>query len=355
MGLYSTNRVASVAESSDALIESMDWTPDFSIGSVMEAVIQIHENDAKMFDSLIECDFISANNISIMTEAEAEQANSANDEKKKSKIGEKIHAIIEAIKNFIQKAAANAIAKITDFVKSDQKIYNAYKDVLKVENLKDFEGIKDFAYPSNKLDSKNIKELGDQVEKFVSVAKNAKTRDAIDSAHETFQNESDKIINKINAEIAWGFQEKQSAWKPNQEQIGEMLGVVKNASAIIKGIKEHTAVIIGELKKLQNDAKAVLKSKAETSETEVYIANKMFQVASSSAKLFSKEFAAYNRTATKQIAAYRKAVILCGRAAAKSAKGTDESKSDKTVEQEAAAMYVLGESSDAYVYECLAY
>ena len=87
MGLYSTNRVASVyTESTDAIIRNTDWTPDFRVGSMMEACIEIHENDAKMFDSLIECDFLSSQNYNVMTEADAEEANKTGNEVKKRRL-----------------------------------------------------------------------------------------------------------------------------------------------------------------------------------------------------------------------------------------------------------------------------
>ena len=364
MGLYSTNRVSSVtesSESSDALIESMDWTPDFSIGSVMEAVIQIHENDAKMFDSLIECDFISANNNSIMNEAEAEEANNSANETKANKIGDKIHAIIEAIKNFIQKAASNFIAKIVDLTKSDKKIYDTYKDVLKIENLKDFEGIKDFRFPKTMLNSDNIKSI-DNVKNFSKEFVDKITRsDDIESIKDTYG----KFETKCNEEVE-SFEkleeesfEAATTWKPSETwQIKRMLESVSTASSTIKEIKQTAAKTIAALKEFQascKKAKIGIFAKKKAGDVEVYKMKTLYDIASKTTQLFSKEFGVYTRTATKQIAACRKATILCGRAAKKAVKGEDVNKTEENVNQESATMYVLGESSDAYVYECLAY
>ena len=102
-----------------------------------------------------------------------------------------------------------------------------------------------------------------------------------------------------------------------------------------------------------------MNSKNKNSEEEVYIAKKIYDVASASAKLFSKEFNAYSRMVSKQIAAFRKATIICGRAAAKQAKHDDKRAPEDDIsilpKSEAADIYVLGESSDEYVFECLGY
>lgn len=349
MGVYSTNRIGSVEESID--IDSLDWTPDFSIGSTLEAAIQIHENDARMFTSLIECDFVSAARGG-MSFTEAVTVNQA----KKNKIKEKIHSIFEAIKNFIQKAASNLIAKIIDLVKADKKIYESYKDVLNISNLRGFTGIRDFAYPAAVSGNELMGNFRGATDKFINAARKAETREQIDNAYEVFNGEAVRLIKQLDAEVSFGFNEKVAAFIPNAAQISEMLGVVKNASNIIKGIKKHTAYIIGELKKLQKESKAAIKSTGEDKEEEVYIAKKIYDVASASGKLFSKEFNTYQRMVSKQIAAFRKATIICGRYAAKYAKG-NQPREDISIlpNQESAIVQVLGEVSDDYVYECLGY
>ena len=86
MGLYSNNKVAAVAANESASvneemsniikeIEECAYDPEF--GDIMEAAIQIHENDQRMFDTLIGLDFASAVNESVMLEGDAEEANNA--------------------------------------------------------------------------------------------------------------------------------------------------------------------------------------------------------------------------------------------------------------------------------------
>lgn len=354
MGLYSTNRVAAVNEFDESIndiIESTDWTPDFSIGSVMEAVIQIHENDAKMFDSIIECDFISAQNSMILTEADAAQANDAADKQKKIKIGEKIKNIIDSVINFIKKVASNVIAKIVDLTKSDAKLVATYKNVLTVENLKDFKGIPEIMVPGGEINKDIIDRIGKTIDVFCTDAKTAKARVRIDNLYDEFKRDINNFINEVDANAVWGL-EKKTNWKfESDSQIKDAIMTVQGGSIQIKKIKENAAKIIAQLKKLKSSMNSIVNSKAETTEDEVYIANKAYSAASESVKALSKAFSVYNKYITKQLSSWRKAVILCGRAAAKAVKG--EKATDNV--EESMVMYALGEASDQYVIESLEY
>ena len=99
MGIYSTNRIDGLS----SFGESIDFSdPALLHGpSLMEACIEICECDQNMFETLIEFDFMSENNLRTMTESEAVALNEATD-------GGKISGIIEKIKEVVSKAI-NAI------------------------------------------------------------------------------------------------------------------------------------------------------------------------------------------------------------------------------------------------------
>lgn len=374
MGLYSTNRVASVyTESTDAIIRNTDWTPDFRVGSMMEACIEIHENDAKMFDSLIECDFLSSQNYNVMTEADAEEANKAGNEVKKRKITDKIKDIVNACINFLKKAASNFIAKIIDLVKSDEKIVSAYEKDLTVENLKNFKGIRDFAFPSGNFGwdfmggSKSLEEVIDKMKNIETPEDVNKITDLMNSFIEDINldkmdfDKDDKFYSSKDAKKEnFGFYPKQRMWKPNAIDIKTMLSETKNGKESIKKTKEAAAKIMAQLKTIIGVSQSVL-NKKDSSELSVDIANRLYNVASRCTKILSKEFSAYTRILTKRLAAYRKATILCGRAALKAAKGEtndttaeEKEETNESINSES-VLYALGESSDAYVFECLGY
>lgn len=368
MGLYSTNKVASVAmqESSvdemlnESIREIEECTFDPEFGDVLEAAIQLHENDKRMFDALIECDFISAVNESVMLEAEAEEANAAADEKKKGKIGETIEKIYTAVIEFIKKAAANVIYKITDLVKADKKLYELYKPVLTMDNLKDFTGIADFAFPKAMINKESLKDVDAAKQfsvEFNNQAMKAETKEDIDSFFEEFAKKLSETEEKFKSMSGDGtyFEERQEKWVPSEDwQLKKMLNVLSSASDTIGEIKNHAAQVMGVLKGLKAQAKSATKvNKKEAGEVEVYKLNKIYKASSATCSLFSKEFKVYTSLAMRQIAACRKAAILCGRYALKKSKG--EAATEEKAAQESMVMWAIGESSDMYVAECLGY
>lgn len=373
MGIYSTNKLANVAavdeETASIIAEVEECVADPGFGDIMEAVIQIHENDQRMFDTLIGLDFVSSMNEAVMLEEEATRTNAAADEKKASSIGEKISQIWDAIINAIKKACANIIAKIVALVKGDKKIYETYKPVLTMNNLEGFPGIQDFAFPNAQITDEGLadKELakgftGD----FLSAVTKAENREDIDRAWEGFDKkvkERQESFSKLGEDSTY-FGTKEKLWKPTQEwQLKKMLGVVSGAADTISAIKGKTVAVIGTLKGLKRDAKSATISKKKGGEVESYKMNKLYLAASTTCKLFSKEYKAYTVIAMKQIAACRKAAILCGRYALKKSKNastdakadTNTATSEEQNVEESALMWIIGESSDAYVAEMLGY
>lgn len=372
MGLYSNNRVAGiVAEAAktpeqdlslESFIKEIEETAfDPTFGHVLEAAILLHENDKRMFDTLIECDFISVTNEAVLLEEEAAEANGKANESKFAKIGEKIHTIFENIMNWIKKAAANVIYKITDIVKADKKLVETYKPVLTLDNLKEFPGIRDFAFPKAMVDKESLKSVENAkgfATSFTQTIKSAEERDVVDTAFKEFEEAINKEVesfkNMTKDETYFGA--KEELWKPTEDwQIKKMINSVTSASDTIKEIKTHSATVLKALKQLQSEAKSALihgKNKKAAGEVEVYKMNTLYQVASKTCNMFTKEFNAYTHLAAKQIAACRKATILCGRYALKASKGVKVE--EEKVAEESAIMNALGESSDMYVFECFA-
>lgn len=360
MGLYSSNRLEgiSVEETAQYIKEIEETAVDPSFGSVMETVMMMHENDKNMFDSLIECDFISATNENVMNEADAEAANDAGNETKKNKILEKIKEIIAAAGRAMKQAAQNIISKLLDIVKADAKLVGTYEKTLTMANLDGFSGIANFRFPKAAVTAdslKNVKLASEFTSDFNTAVQKAEERDIIDNAWKTFEDKvqnAEEEIKKLGEDDTY-FNAKEDSWKPTSDtQIKAMLNSTKNANDTIKEIKNHAATVLAELKKIENAAKSAMKSgkKGKAGETEVYKLTKMYNAASKTVRLFSKEFSAYTNIAVRQVAAYRKATIICGRYALKKSKG--EATNEAT---EAIFNAALAESSDTYVFECFAY
>lgn len=367
MGVYSQNRTKSlVAESvvneHDAIVKSIEECEvDPRFCNLMETVIQLHENDKKVFDAMIECDFISVTNEAVMLEDEAATANGEANETKKVKLKEKIEQIFDAVAEAIKKFVANAIVKITDLVKSDVKICDAYRGVLHASNLEGFEGIKDFAFPNLKIITKDGLETKEDAyannAKLIDALAKVETKEAVDSAYEEFTfkiREVEEGMEKFHEKF---FLAKEESFIPTDEQLKLSLEQVASAKDIINGIKTTGAQVIKELKELKNKNKQDVKfaKKNDWNELDTYIVNKKYSAASTTCKVYQKKMNLYFNVASKQIAAFRKVVILCGRYAAKHVKGDKKEETGLTVVQNSAIMAVIGESSDLYVAECLGY
>lgn len=390
MGLYSTNRAAAVAvqsesvetpvavdESIESLIESIDWTPDYNIGSVLELCIALNENDAKMFDTLIECDFVSANNNIVMEAEEAEQANSAADTTKKEKIGEKIAKVVKTVIEWIKKAASNAINKITELLHKDKKLVEMYGKTLTMDNLKGFKGIPDFDFPGEFTTKDGLAAMANSIKYFAIDAQKAQVKERLDTVMENFKKKIEEAHDKVredlvDAALGAGIDydmnkdkvvnaNKGNTWMPTADQLKTIQHTVAAGSIIIGDIKKLTAEIVKILTDLERESKKMLGNSTKASEYEVYQAKVIYDFASTSCKELSKTFQTYNYALNKQLAAHRKAFIICGRyalsASKKGAKDTEDVPVEKVEGEvvEAAMLYALGEASDMYVMEALGY
>lgn len=359
MGIFSTNRVSSVvAESAAVVEENLEFTPDAGLGHLMEACIQLHENDARMFDTLLELDFVSATNEATLLEAEATEANNAANVSKMEQIKKKILEIIDGVVRAIKAAAGNVIAKITDLVKADSKIYDTYKDVLKMENMEGFGGIPNYAFPKDLISKKDIDtELVAKCRELANHVKSLDSKESIDAKLEEVKNlaKASQEENKKDNFRKDFFEERQEYWKPSSDQqLRKMLGATKAASEIISGIKETASKSIKEMNDYKKTVADELKAGKKGTELEVYKLKTVYDLVSICSKSMTKEFSAYTNTAIAQLGAYRKAAILCGRYAAKKAKG-EVPTSEEDVKTESMIMYALAESSDEFVAEYFGY
>lgn len=370
MGIYSHNRVACVAANVneatsevEATMENFELTPDFSIGCTLEAVLQMYENDAKMFDTLIECDFMEAENGFIMNESEAQVVNEATDEKKSEGIVAKIKAAINKFIEFIKSAAGNLIRKFNDLVGSDKKIAEQYKNVLTVENLKGFKGIPNFTSPKY-IDGKIINAGFEQYAKTVSdyldsgldntvVDSKKEYLDKFKQETEDFMKAVEDNLNFINSDT------KAENWKfEDDAQIKFALELLSNSSKVTKDIKKNTQTIIKSLKRIEAASKIFSKNNIVTKATGVTSeqsanAKVVYDFVSGSIKGYSKLFNSYTKALIKEYGQVRKAVIICGRASVKGSKGAVGEAVDMDIEL--AVENAIMESSDVFIMEHFEY
>lgn len=363
MGIYSHNRVAGVAGNADLTMENFDFAPDFSIGCALEAVIQMHENDARMFDTLIECDFMEAENGFVMNESEAAAIKEAADEKKTSGIIDKIKAAIDKFIAFLQKVAGNVIAKFNDLVKTDEKLVAQFKDVLTVANLAEYKGIPNFTVPkifSMKDRDPGFGEFAKIVDKFKVDAfeSTTKSKEECDAILSKFRQESSAFVQKAQTSVDNMQGTKSDAWKfSTDSQIKAALDVLSNADKTAKQIKSDAKVILKNMKELERASKNMSKSfivKKGAGEEVSANAKAVYDFVSEVIKTYSKLFNSYTNGMVKEYGQVRKAVILCGRAASKYSKGVRLEESAE-IEMEMTMESVMCESSDTFVMEHFEY
>lgn len=373
MGVYSTNRVFDDTEHgfNESDFELTYCDPDF--GHLMESVIAIRENDQMMFESVIQCDFIAAMNEQCMSVNEAEEANSEANTVKKKKISEKISALFKYIGEQIRKAIANMMAKIQDLVRSDKKLYEKLAPTLTMDNLSKFIGIDNFALPKN-IDSSfySLDKIQQEYDTQIKKITDATTREDVDSAYAEYdqivvdlENKLDNISKDRNI-----FGTSSKTWKPSSSDLEDLKSNMKDPKKAMKDLKDQAKNVSKKLNEMEKKAKENLKNAKKNGgdELEVYKLNKIYSITSRMARVVAKFNSAFINVKVKQQAAYRRAFIICGRAAYKASKKGSKKASNNAPENtggeapeeveaegESVMMDLLSESSDLYVYEMLGY
>lgn len=375
MGVYSTNRVFDDTEYgfNESDFELTYCDPDF--GHLMESVIAIRENDQMMFESVIQCDFIAAMNEQCMSVNEAEEANSEANTVKKKKISEKISALFKYIGEQIRKAIANMMAKIQDLVRSDKKLYEKLAPTLTMDNLSKFIGIDNFALPKN-IDSSfySLNKVQQEYDTQIKKITDATTREDVDSAYAEYDQIVVELENKLDniSKDRNMFGTSSKTWKPSSSDLEDLKSNMKDPKKAMKDLKDQAKNVSKKLNEMEKKAKENLKSakKDGGDELEVYKLNKIYSITSRMARVVAKFNSAFINAKVKQQAAYRRAFIICGRAAYKASKKATKKDSgnaaisnnmENTGEEapeemeESVMMDILSESSDLYVYEMLGY
>lgn len=359
MGIYSPNRVVDAQVQNESaeiasIIESIENTDATGFRGLMETVIGIHENDYKMFNSIIECDFISATNTFMYESAEAEALNEGASQSKIEVVINKIKEVIDNVIGAIAKAAANFSKKIQEFFSIDKALVKKYDAIITPDNLAGFPGIKDFAYPAARMSAKYI---NDSAVKFavglVDKMKESEDRESVDELYGKITKYLDERIESSQKDLSTEgkyFQSQKASWIPTQGEVSDIKHAVNDGKKYINEIKTAAATIIKELKDLK---KSIMQERMKTSkrkdgEVVVYRLNKAYKATSTICRVYTEIFRTQQNIAVKQLQAYRKAYLACGSYASKKSKGKID---EKEAAHESVFYDCLGESSDIYVAE----
>lgn len=394
MGLYSNTRVDSLNE-----YASEEFKRTVNVESLIEACIEIRENDYKMFESLLNLDFaeasmlneadnsndsggfksapprtISAKEEDKKEEAKAEPA--AKEEKPAEKKDEKVseankskikniwdkivkffETVIEKIKAFFNKVAT----KIGEVIRRDKAITEKYKDAFTEEKIKGFPGISDFSAPAKSPEdmkswaATQTSEMDRQLTQVLNGINSATTKSAIDTKVEQFTGE--EIPNVLEKEgttnSLFTKYEGDKKFVPSVDWMKTALASIGERSKVLEAVKSNNA----EFEKKLNAKKAELKSEynkvsADKNSNELALAKAAgaFKLTQSYSRKVIKVADNFVKVITKAFGAYRKAVLIVGKYC------LSEKKEKANASFEFNVMdFAIAEASDLYIAESLGY
>lgn len=345
MGIYSTNRIDGLS----SFGESIDFSdPALLHGpSLMEACIEICECDQNMFETLIEFDFMSENNLRTMTESEAIALNEASDKGKVSAIIEKIKGVIDKAITAIKSGAAKVIDKISEVIRADKHLIKKYDSVLTLENLSGFKGLKDYRLPKPYLgEAKNVATIFSDIRNDLKDVKNITASDLDD-----INDDKDNDVGQFRASVAKlvddAFYDKRDKFIPSNPELNQIKNGMKHTKSIIGTIKKSSAKTINELKRIKGLIKVARKDDEGENAAQF---KRAYDIVSGYSKSILKGTSEFINILKKQLSAYRKAYIICGRYAynkSKEKKGETVEKDENTNE---AVNFAITESSDLFVF-----
>ena len=385
MGVYSKDRLFDTGYGYSYYDESeTSFDPNFS--GIMEYAIALQQSDQMMFESLLQCDFISAMNEQTMSFHEAEDEKEKDNDIKKNKVWEKIKQVFNTVKNAVAKAINNIIVRIMALIKNDKKIYEKYEKYFTLANLEGFKGIDGFKYPLSgdrvqlyESESDAIKAISDGIKEL----SNATSREQVDNIAAQWEKKILAIENRndIGKKDRNIYDSGTKDWKPTAEQINQSKNEMKEGRESIKDLKDKAKKTKDDLHKLEKDAKSNLKDakRDDKGDFEIYKMNTIYRLVSRGARAVIKSNNTFINVASKKLAAFRKAFIICGRYCynkvanrsdlddnkattgsggernQEETKTTNESYANLVMSNDSFFIEALGEASDTYVFERLGY
>lgn len=334
MGVYSGNRTL--------LGESIDSVGDH----IMEMVLENERNDMKMFNAVINYDFLEAYSeagLATLNEAEGEDAKTETKKGIGKKIKEMFNKAIEAIKRFV----STFIAKVQNLFANDAKLYKQYGENF----LKNGVGYKVTGWIPLKGGVDPDKVLGSVIDEFVGNTgkiDNAADTDGINKIVDEIKKKAKetnyaKNISDIlfGAKPASGSDEAENGHPLTAQDVALINEIVKSSKRMINYIKMTGEYGVKYLKSEQTNLKYE-KNMSEHDELSLAKINAKYKVATVYVSIVSKTTNAACNAYARYLAAARKAFVQAGKKAA----GSENSS--------AVFDFVLGEASDDYVAEALA-
>lgn len=327
MGVYSGNRTL--------LGESIIGANDPA--HIMEMVLECERNDMRMFEAVINCDFVEAFAEAGLTSLTEDEVSGAKEETKKG-IGKKIKELFQKAIEQVERFVATFIAKIKNLFNNDAKLYKQYSQNFtangagyKIENWTVLKSAADFntiAEPVYKA-----------YDAAVAAVDEAADSEAIDKAVSDAKKKMKEFDFGKQAQDAY-FEDKKDEHTLTADEVTLINDVMKSSTRAINQIKRDGDAAIKGLKKAQTDLKYE-KNQSEHDDLSVSKLNGKYKVANIFVSYYSKMLNATCNAYARYLAAARRAFVLAGK------------KAGATNESAEVFDYLLGEASDFYVESVL--
>lgn len=345
------------------LLENFDFGEPGAPVSMLELATDAERDEMRMFESVIEMDFLEAASRRAFTEADedgataeepevAEEAPAAKEAKEEAtkSIFEKIKAAVKKAIAFIKQFIANFIAKIKNFIANDRKLVHdnekyfakQYLAGFKVTDYKELlpageiEGFKDFNVDGFYKEFDNKEDIPDQKEinKMVAKAMGLEGQEKANSVAFT------EVLNSFRTEHK-GEVELISL----NGEIDTILDYMKNGKKVISQAQREGKSIIAELKNVEKD----LKFAKRYADGDLAVANANYQygVAKAVVQASSVALSCITNCLSRNLADARTTFVK----ACKYGKGKYDGNKDQKANQESAEL--LGLASELYCESAL--
>lgn len=332
---------------------------------VEDGNISIFNNNARSIqsESQYELESISNKFISFLNESGNNDVENNTEESKLSAIEEKKSSMVKSFRNHIQdnintikRVSARANDEAINMVVEDRKTFKGFVSALRVrKNLEGFIGIKDFVFPGDKFAAAvdTVINSTDTVvnihKKYMNFFMQATSIEAIKNYYKSYCNEIMVSVDDKNDTVLHNnLKVKSERWQPTMKDTSSMLRFINNPSVITCSIADGCKHAIGNLSKIYSNSNSIFGRVNGESDLDMIRLNYLYRCTSLANRKIGSLFTQFKDLTIREIAGYRKAVMIAG----KYAHETQE-KRTRSVKEWTVLENNMSTSSDLYVYERL--
>lgn len=331
--------------------------------TVEEGNESIFSNNTKAIqtESLMELEFINDKFVSFLNESNDENDNP--EESKLSAIEEKKSSMVKSFRthiqdniNSIKRISARANDEAINMVVEDRKTFKSFLAALRVKkNLEGFIGIKDFVFPGEKFAAAvdtviNSTDIVVNIhKKYMNFLLQANSVESMKNYYKSYCNEIMSSVDDRNDTVLnTNLKPKAERWQPTMKDTSYMLRFINNPSTITCSIADGCRHTTGNLSKIYTNAYSIFHRVVGETELDIARLNYLYRCTSLANRKIASLFTQYKDLTIREIAGYRKAVMIVGKYA-----NDKKEKRERSLKEWTILENNMSTSSDLYVYEKL--